>query len=100
MKGKKLMAKAASVIIPNGYQSLSRIAIWIFPIIVGIALAIGAYQEKQNALIIKTDATNIRVSAIETLVATNCTEIAVMGQNIKNIKEALDRIENKLDIEK
>jgi len=67
-----------------------KVILWLSPIIVGLALAIGAYREKLSAM-------EIRVEAVETLSAANQIAIVAVTRDVVYIKEAVNRIEAKID---
>ena len=84
----------------NKFHILLKVLLWLAPIIIGFSLAIGSYREKQNALSEKTDATNIRLNAVESLSMANFTAITVLQKDIQYIKETCIRIESSINNKK
>ena len=82
----------------NGkFQIILKIALWLSPIIIGFALALGAYREKLEAVKERAAAIQIRVENVEARMTSAEVAVAEMKRDIVYIKEALKRIENKLD---
>jgi hypothetical protein len=80
--------------IENGkMQVMLKVVLWLSPIVVGVALSIGAYRERLDAM-------QLRVEAIETKVQSNEMSIAIITRDIVYIKETVSRIENKLNSNK
>ena len=71
----------------NKSKTMLTVGLWLAPIIIGIALAIGAYREKQDALA-------IRVAAVETLTSANLIAVTTLQTDIAHIKQSLKRIED------
>jgi len=74
----------------NKFQTLLKIALWFAPIIVGFALALGAYRERLSAM-------QLRVEAVETLATANQISIVGITRDILYIKEGINRIEKSMN---
>jgi hypothetical protein len=85
-------------VINNGkFQTLLKVVLWLTPIIIGFALALGAYREKLEAVKERAAAIQIRVENVENRMTSAEVAVGKLDRDIVYIKEALTRIEKKID---
>jgi len=74
------------------FQTFLKIIIWAAPIMIGVCLIFGAYQERISTI-------DTRLNAAEIKAAANELSVAILTRDIIYIKETVDRIDKKMDIQ-